>query len=88
LQATERTFRLKRFRSRSGKIIVSRQKIPQDRQDHDQQHGKDGSAPDAIHSKTSARDSEWKIAMTECETTWNKLFPGIAPFSGSDIRDM
>src|SRR3979490_1705126 len=32
---------------------LSRQQIPQDRQDHDQQHGKDGSAPDPVHSRTS-----------------------------------
>jgi hypothetical protein len=38
-------------RWRAGKL--SRQQIPQDRQDHDQQHGKDGAPPDASHSKTS-----------------------------------
>jgi hypothetical protein len=32
---------------------LSRQQIPQDRQGHDQQHGKNGSAPDPVHSRTS-----------------------------------
>jgi hypothetical protein len=32
---------------------LSRRQVPQDRQDHDQQHGKDGSAPDPVHSMTS-----------------------------------
>jgi hypothetical protein len=38
---------------RSSVDKLSRQQIPQDRQGHDQQHGKDSSAPDAIHSRTS-----------------------------------
>ena len=32
---------------------LSRQQNPQDRQDHDQQHGKDDAAPDPVHSMTS-----------------------------------
>jgi hypothetical protein len=41
------------FRYRLDSCKSSRQQIPQNRQGHDQQHGKDGSAPDAVHSKTS-----------------------------------
>jgi hypothetical protein len=36
--------------------------------------------------KSAAQGSEWQIAMAECEATWNKLFPGIAPFSGQNIH--
>jgi len=36
--------------------------------------------------KSAAHDSEWQKAMNECEATWNKLFPGIAPFTGPDIH--
>jgi hypothetical protein len=36
--------------------------------------------------KSAARDSEWQVAMNECHATWDKLFPGIAPFSGDDIH--
>lgn len=36
--------------------------------------------------KAGAPDNEWHAAMAECEATWNKLFPGITPFSGPDIH--
>ena len=37
--------------------------------------------------KSSAQDSEWQTAMAQCESTWNGLFPGIAPFSGTTIHE-
>jgi hypothetical protein len=36
--------------------------------------------------KSAKHDSEWQTAMNECESTWNKLFPGMAPFNGPDIH--
>lgn len=36
--------------------------------------------------KSAAHNSEWQIAMKECEAAWNKLFPNIKPFSGADIH--
>ncbi|MGA2056878.1 MAG: hypothetical protein ABSG88_16380 [Bradyrhizobium sp.] len=36
--------------------------------------------------KSAAHDSEWQVAMKECEASWNKLFPGEAPFSGPNIH--
>jgi hypothetical protein len=36
--------------------------------------------------KSAAHDSEWRVAMTQCEAAWNALFPGINPFSGPDIH--
>ncbi|SRR5713226_9458351 len=49
----------------TGFVISSRQQIPQDRQDHDQQHGEDRSAPEATHSKTSYSKSDalWIILL-------------------------
>jgi hypothetical protein len=37
--------------------------------------------------KAAAKDSEWRIVMTECDDTWNKLFPGIPPFIGTSIHE-
>jgi hypothetical protein len=37
--------------------------------------------------KAAVKDSEWHAVMTECENTWNSLFSGILPFSGTSIHD-
>jgi len=36
--------------------------------------------------RSPAQDSEWQTAMLGCASTWDKLFPGIAPFVGPDIH--
>jgi len=34
-----------------------------------------------------AKSSTWSKAMKQCETDWNKLFPGSLPFSGAKMSD-
>ena len=60
------------FCSQGGKL--SRQQIPRDRQDHDQHHGKDRSAPDAIHSKASYSKSDaFGFIFLESSNQYSKL---------------
>jgi hypothetical protein len=47
-------------------------KTPQDRQGHDQQHGKDSSASDAIHSRTS-----YSKATPSGSFSSNHVFRGV-----------